>query len=247
MILYPTIELQNGHCVSLNRGNLDEPLIWHVDPAEKAREFAAAGAEWIQVTDFNAIVGDDQNVEIVEEIIRSAGIPVQVAGGIRTVEKAEEWIGKGAGRVVTGTMAALEPNAVKALAKLHPDQVVLAVDVWEGRVMTEGWQKSSALEPEAFIRAFDGVPLAAILITDIGADLAEREASLSLISALAGISRTPVIASGLVRTSDDVSRLKYVGNIDGAIIGRALFRKTIDLDEALTVARPEREKTAEFI
>ncbi len=247
MILYPTIELQNGRCVSLNRGNLDEPMIWHVDPVEKAREFAAAGAEWMQVTDFDAIVGDDQNADLIAEIIRAAGIPVQVAGGIRTIERAEDWISKGAGRVVTGTMAAMEPDTVKALAKRHPDQVVLAVDVWENRVMTEGWKKSSALAPAAFIAAFDGVPLAATLITDIGGDLAEQEASLSLITSLAEASRTPVIASGLLRTLDDISRLKYLGTIDGAVVGRALFRKTIDLAEALTLARPSQEKTAEFI
>lgn len=247
MILYPTIELQNRHCVSLNRGRLDDPVIWHVDPVEKAREFAAAGAEWMQVTDFDAINGDDQNTDIIEEIIRAVGIPVQVAGGIRTVEKAEEWMAKGAGRVVIGTMAALEPDTVKALAKRHPDQVVLAVDVWENRVMTEGWKKSAALDPVAFIRAFDGVPLAAILITDIGADLTAQEASLSVITSLADVSRTPIIASGLVRTVDDISRLKYLGTIDGAIVGRALFRKTIDLAEALTFARPSQEKTAEFI
>lgn len=247
MILYPTIELQDGHCVSLKHGNLDEPAIWHVDPVEKAKEFAAAGAEWLQVTDFNSIVGDDQNVPVVEEIIRSAGVQVQVAGGIRSREQADSWIEKGAGRVVIGTLATHDPETVKTLAKYLPDQVVLSVDVWEGRVMTEGWKTKSALEPEHFIKEFEGTPFAAILVTDIDSDVSERDASLSLIASLANVSRTPIIASGLVRTTDDIARLKYLGNVHGALLGRALFRKTIDLEAALLAARPEVEKTAELI
>ncbi len=247
MILYPTIELQNGHCVSLTRGILDQPMIWHVDPVEKAKEFAAAGAEWLQVTDFDAIVGDDQNAAIVEEIIRTSGVNVQVAGGIRTQEQADLWIEKGAGRIVIGTLAAQDPDLVKALAMAHPDQVVLAVDVWEGRVMTEGWKNKSALEPENFIKAYEGTPFAAIQITDIDSDVSELDASLGLLTALAKETLTPVIASGLVRTVDDLSRLKYVGNIHGAVVGRALFRKTIDLEEALGAAIPDAQTTAEFI
>ena len=103
MILYPTIELQKGRCVSLNRGRLEEPHIWHVDPVEKAQEFAAAGAEWLQVTDFDAIVGSDENQDLVGEILRKSGVQVQLAGGVRTREKAEYWIDQGVGRLVVET------------------------------------------------------------------------------------------------------------------------------------------------
>ncbi|WP_166415936.1 1-(5-phosphoribosyl)-5-[(5-phosphoribosylamino)methylideneamino]imidazole-4-carboxamide isomerase [Cochlodiniinecator piscidefendens] len=247
MILYPTIELQNGRCVSLNRGRLDEPSVWHVDPVETARGFAAAGAQWMQVTDFDAIVGEETSSATVEDIIRGAGIPVQVAGGIRTREHAEEWLNKGAGRVVIGTMATRDPQTVKSLAKFYPDQIVLAVDVWQGQVMSEGWKSSSAFEPEAFIQEFDGVPFAGILVTDIDADVEDNDASLSLVTTLAAASRTPIVASGIVRTTDDIARLKYVSNVGGALVSRSLFRKTIDLAEALEVAQPSADKVAEFI
>jgi len=247
MIIYPTIELQKGRCVSLNRGRLDEPMIWHVDPVEKAREFATTGAEWLQITDFDAIVGDDCNEELISEIILSAGIPVQIAGGVRTQEQVDRWIEKGAGRVVIGTLAARDPELLKRMARLYPDQIVLAVDVWQGKVMTEGWKTSSAFEPAAFLEEFDGVPFAAVIITDIDADVEDTEASLSLVSALVARTRTPVIASGLVRVADDVSRLKYAGNVAGAIVSRALFRKTLSLEEALAAAQPEVESVAEFI
>ena len=148
MIVYPTIELQNGKCVSLKRGRLEEASIWHVDPVETARSFAQAGAEWMQVTDFNAIEGDHSNADLVEEIIRAAGIPVQVAGGMRTADVAEKWIEKGAGRVVLGTSAVKQPDMVKALAKVHPDQIVVAVDVWHGKVLTDGEFRRHSLWPD---------------------------------------------------------------------------------------------------
>ncbi|MCG6902958.1 MAG: 1-(5-phosphoribosyl)-5-[(5-phosphoribosylamino)methylideneamino] imidazole-4-carboxamide isomerase [Rhodobacter sp.] len=247
MILYPTIELLNGRCVSLNRGRLDEPHIWHVDPVEKALEFAAAGAQWLHVTDFDAVQGSNANEALVTEIIRCAGAPVQLAGGIRTREKAERWIDQGAGRLVVGTLAAQNPGLVKALAKSFPDQIVLAVDVWQGRVMTEGWQTQSAFEPAGFMAAYSDTPLAAFLVTDIDSDIEDTDASLGLISGLANATKTPLIASGLVRALDDISRLKYVRNVAGAIVGRALFRKAFTLEEAMAVVAQAPEPVADFI
>ena len=246
MLIYPTLELQNGRCVSLDRGRLEEAMVWHVDPVETARGFAAAGAEWMHLTDFDGIEGSDRNSELVEEIILAAGIPVQLGGGFRSRDGVERWIDKGAGRIVIGTLAAQDPALVKQIAKYHPDQIVLAVDVWKGQVMTEGWRTSSAFTPEGFIAEFDGVPLAGIIVTDIDSYAGNVEAPLGLISGLAQHSRTPVIASGVVQTVDDIARLKYLYNVSGALVGRALFRKTVDLAEALKVARPGPERVAEF-
>ncbi|CUH47890.1 HisA/HisF-related TIM barrel protein [Ruegeria atlantica] len=246
MRIYPTMELQNGRCVTLDKGRLDDAMIWHVSPADTARSWSAAGAMWMHLTDFDAIEGRDTNAELVEEIIRTSEMSVQLAGGMRTREQVEYWIDKGAGRVVIGTLAAWDPSLVKELAKLYPDQIVLAMDVWQGQVMTEGWRSQSAFTPEAFIQAFEGTPFAAILVTDIDSDIEDVDAQLGLISGLAQLSRTPVIASGVVRTSDDISRLAYVHNISGALVGRALFRKTIDLADALNVAEQAHEPVAEF-
>ncbi|WP_170363221.1 HisA/HisF-related TIM barrel protein [Ruegeria arenilitoris] len=246
MRVYPTMELQNGRCVTLDKGRLDEPMIWHVDPVETAQGWAAAGAEWMHLTDFDAIEGRDTNSALVEQIIRSAELPVQLAGGFRSREQVERWIDKGAGRIVIGTLAARDPHLFKELAKLYPDQIVLAVDVWQGYVMTDGWRTQSAFTPEAFIEAFADAPLAAILVTDIDSDMVDVEAQLGLISGLAAHSRTPVIASGVVRSSDDISRLAYIPNISGALVGRALFRKTVDLSEALAVAKTAHEPVAQF-
>ncbi len=247
MIIYPTIELQNQRCVSLYRGRLDEPQIWHVDPLKKARSFAEAGAEWIHVTDFDGIAGKGTHRELLIEMIHGAGAPIQLGGGFRSLDGIAEWIDLGVGRVVVSTLAATHPDIVKQAAKRFPDQIVIALDVFQGRVMTEGWRTSSAITPEAFLAAYETDPLAAIIVTDVDADVEDSDGSLALITRLADMARAPVIARGLSRTLDDISRLKYVPHVSGAIIGRALFDRSIDLAEALAVANAVAGPTPEFV
>lgn len=247
MNIFPLIELSNGKCASLSRGRLAEVSLWHVDPVETARGFAAAGAEQMHVTDIDMLSGAGNNDELIEQIIRGAGIPVQLGGGFRTAERVAHWIDKGAARVVIGTMAALNPTALRELANTYPDQIVLAVDVWQGQVMTDGWRSPGAFQPDEYVKAFDDVPLSGIIVTDIDADIEDQEAQLGVISGLAAATRHPVIARGTVRNIDDVARLKYVANISGAMIGRALLAKDISLEEALAVARPEPEAKAELL
>ena len=247
MILYPMIELLDGRCVSLFRGRTDEPHIWHVDPVAKAKSFAKAGAEWLHITDFDAMAGDERNADLIREIIRTVGIPVLLGGGFRSLERIAKWIDHGAGRIVVGTLALHQPDVVKEAAKLFPDQIVLAVDVFEGVVVSDGWQQKSAFTPSAFLKAFEKDPFAAIIVTDIDADIGDAEDSLALIAQLASEAKTQVFARGLSRTLDDLSRLKYVPLVSGALIGRALFDGSIDFEAALKVAKPEPELRAKFI
>ncbi|MEP2028930.1 MAG: 1-(5-phosphoribosyl)-5-[(5-phosphoribosylamino)methylideneamino] imidazole-4-carboxamide isomerase [Paracoccaceae bacterium] len=247
MIVYPMIELQHGRCVSLNRGRIEDPMIWHVDPIETARDYAAVGAEWIHLTDFDAIDGNDENSNLVESIIRSAGIPLQLGGGFRTAAGVERWIDKGAGRIVVGSFAAHDPQAVKELARRYPDQIVLSVDIWMGQVMVNGWRTPTAYSPGSYISLFDDAPFAAVAITDIESDVEDSDAQLGLVAGLAAETRLPVIANGIIRGIDDISRLKYVPSVSGVMVGRALFRKTFDLTDVLDIARPDPEALAEFI
>ncbi|SEO50321.1 1-(5-phosphoribosyl)-5-[(5-phosphoribosylamino)methylideneamino] imidazole-4-carboxamide isomerase [Salinihabitans flavidus] len=246
MIIYPTLELMGGKCVSLMRGRLEEPTIWHVDPVETARGFARAGASWMHVTDIDALAGTGENAELIEQIIRAVGIPVQLGGGFRSRERVTHWIDKGAGRVVIGTMGVQDPDKVREIAKYHPDQIVLSVDIFQGHVMTHGWREASAIEPVTYLQAFDKSPLAGVIVTDIDADIEDQEGQLGVITKLASETRHPVIARGTVRGTDDVARLRYVYNISGTLIGRALLAKDVDLSEALAVAQPSVEPVAGF-
>lgn len=246
MDIYPSIELLDGRCVSLHRGRIEEPQIWHVNPVEKARSFADAGAAWINVTDFDAIAGDDRNTDLIQDIIQQSGTSIQLGGGFKSLHRISEWIDRGAGRIVIGTLAVIAPDIVKQAAKLYPDQIVLSVDIYEGSVMSDGWRTPSAIEPEFFIRTFKSDPLAAIIVTDIDADIDMADAPLALVTELAHIATAPVIARGLSRTLDDLARLKYVPYVSGAIIGRSLFDHTIDLSQAFDLAL-EQSETAAFI
>ena len=248
MDLIPTIQLQNGHCVTLVRGRVEEPAIWHVDPVTKAQEFAAAGVGWIQVTDLDAVTGTGDNGAIIEDIIQQCGVAVQVAGGIATMERVAHWADMGAGRIVIGSAAVTNPDFLKEAAKYYPDQIVMAVDIYQGRVAIDAWRITTAFEPQAYIAEFVGVPLAAIKITDVHSDIGDVEAALGLVCGLAEKVRTPVIAGGLIHSNDDVARLKYVGSIASALIGRALYEKTVDLSEAVaTAAHDASEAVAEFV
>lgn len=246
MRIYPTLELLDGKCVSLTRGRLEEPVLWHVDPVKTACGFADAGADWMHLTDINGLRGDGDNNALVEQIIRAARIPVQLGGGFRTNGQVETWIDRGAGRIVIGTMAARDPDFLRALARRHPDQIVLAVDVYQGAVMTDGWRSRSSYTPEGFIAEFESDPLAGIIVTDVDGYIGEGEASLGTITALAAATRHPVIARGTVHGIDDVARLKYVPNVAGTLIGRALMARDVDLPEALTIAAAAPEPVADF-
>lgn len=248
MMIIPTIELMGGHCVTLNRGNIDDPVIWHVDAAERARSWAAAGAAWLHVTDLDAVrAAEEDNRETVMALLRGAGLPVQVGGGIRSLEQAGAWIEAGAGRVVIGATSALQPDLVKRAARRFPDQVVLAVDIQNDRVMSNNWTVETAFDPVDFISAFETDPLAAIIVTDIDAHIGNGEAALARVTRCAEAARAPVLARGTIRGLDDISRLKYVPRIAGALVGEALFDRSIDLAEALAVAAAPVESPAPFV
>lgn len=248
MIIYPSIELQNGRCVSLHRGNIDEPQIWHIDPLAKAKSYVEDGAEWISLTDLDGVTQSNRNNnDISLDIIQHSGASVQMGGGFRSIHQISDWIDKGAARIVVGTLAVLQPRVVQQAAKMYPDQIVVAVDVFKGRVMSDGWRHSSAITPQAFVETFANDPLAAMIVSDIDADLDEAEDSLALITEMAGLSKAPVIARGICRTLDDLSRLHYVPHVAGAIIDRPLYDRSIDLAEAVALAQPDTERPAPFI
>ncbi len=247
MIIYPYIALKGGRCVNLLRGRIDEPQVYDVDPIETAMSFAADGADWIHVVDLDAVTGEASNEELIRDMIRRTEAPIQVAGGIRTLEQAREWSDAGAGRMVFGTAAVHFPQMVREASYALPDQIVLSVDVWQGRLMISGWREQTAYDAIDFVHWYDGWPLSQIIVTDIDRDLELPESSMALVSKVASETATPVIASGLARSLDDIAELKYLYNISGCIVGRALYDGTFTLAEALDVARPTPEPIAEFV
>ena len=247
MIIYPYIAIQGGRCVSLMRGRVDEAHVYDIDPLEAAAEFARKGARWIHVVDLDAVTAQGSNEALIRQMIWKTEASIQVAGGIRTVDQARAWADAGAGRMVFGTAAVHFPQWVREASYAMPDQIVVSADVYQGRLMINGWREETAYDVFDFVHWFDGWPLAQIIVTDIDRDLELPESSMALVSRVAMETATPVTASGLARTLDDIAELKYLYNISGCIVGRALYEGGYTLEEALEVAKPTPEPIAEFV
>ena len=240
MIIIPDIELQNGKCVNLVRGQMDKPVVYDTDPVTAAREFQDQGAQWLHIIDLDAVgLRQNDNHKVVCEIIEAVHIPVQVAGGIRSMASVEWWLERGAGRVVIGTAAVKDPHFVKEACTRFPGKVVVSVDARGDQVMVEGWTEATAFSALDFARQYEIDDIAAIIFTDIDRDDDIPESSLATTTDLATKLITPVIASGPVKTLDDISTLKYLPNIAGAITGRALFGGEFTLPEAIEVAEAQ--------
>ncbi len=240
MILYPAIDLKDGRCVRLLKGAMDQVTVFNDDPADQARKFAADGFAWLHVVDLDgAVEGRSVNKAAVEAILKTAAIPVQVGGGVRSFEAVEEWIEAGVSRVMLGTAAVRDPELVKLAAAAFPEQVAVAVDIRDGRVAVGGWVETSELNPTDLARRFEDAGVAALIVTDIGRDGTLSGVNVEEIGALADAVTIPVIASGGVADVNDIHRLKARKGtpIAGAVLGKALYTGALDPAEAIAAAR----------
>jgi len=236
MIILPAIDIRGGRCVRLRQGRFQEETVFDEDPAAVARRFEAAGAEWLHVVDLDgAREGEPRNLDRVRAIREAVGLKMEVGGGIRSTEAAEEVLEAGADRIVVGTRAVREPEWLKEVAEKFPAQVALGLDARQGRVAVEGWESSTYRTAGEVLRGMVGLPLAAIIYTDIGRDGMMSGPNVVATAELVKASRFPVIASGGVTTVEDVRKLKRIG-VWGAIIGRALYEGKLTLDAALAAA-----------
>jgi phosphoribosylformimino-5-aminoimidazole carboxamide ribotide isomerase len=236
MIILPAIDIRGGRCVRLRQGRFQEETVFDEDPAAVARRFEAAGAEWLHVVDLDgAREGEPRNLDRVRAIREAVGLKMEVGGGIRSTEAAEEVLEAGADRIVVGTRAVREPEWLKEVAEKFPAQVALGLDARQGRVAVEGWKSPTERMAAEMLEAFAGLPLAAIIYTDIGRDGMMSGPNVVATAELVKASRFPVIASGGVTTVEDVRKLKRIG-VWGAIIGRALYEGKLTLDAALAAA-----------
>lgn len=240
MILYPAIDLKDGACVRLLRGEMSEATVFHADPAEPARGFVEAGAEWLHVVDLNgAFAGAPVNGAAVEAILEAAaGAPVQLGGGVRDIAQLEAWLGRGVRRVILGTAAVRDPDFVRAACRAHPGRVAVGVDARRGRVAVEGWATETDIMAVDLAKAFEDAGVAAIIYTDIDRDGAMGGPNVAETAAIAAATSIPVIASGGVSSLEDLARLRDSGApLDGVISGRALYDGRIDVAAAIALLK----------
>ncbi len=238
MILYPAIDLKDGQCVRLLKGEMDAATVFNDDPGAQAAAFEAAGAEWLHIVDLNgAFAGEPVNGVAVESILSALSIPAQLGGGIRDMATIEAWLSKGLARVILGTVAVENPDLVREAAKAFPGQVAVGLDARGGKVATRGWAEETEMTVTDLAKAFEDAGIAAIVYTDIDRDGAMGGPNIAATEALARAVTVPVIASGGVSSMDDLIRLRDTGVIAGAISGRALYDGAIDLAEALAALK----------
>jgi phosphoribosylformimino-5-aminoimidazole carboxamide ribotide isomerase len=238
VILYPAIDLKDGVCVRLKRGDMNAATVFNTDPAAQARAFAQAGCQWLHVVDLDgAIEGRSVNGPAVDAIIAAVKIPVQLGGGIRDMVAIEFWLGRGVARVILGTAALRDPALVHEACRKFPNKVAVGIDARNGLVAVSGWTETSQMTAIELAMQFENAGVAAIIHTDIDRDGVLGGPNTAATAALADALDIPVIVSGGVSSLDDLAAIKArsESGIAGAIVGRALYDGRIDLRAALAV------------
>lgn len=239
MILYPAIDLKDGDCVRLLRGEMASATVFSADPAAQARQFAEAGFSWLHVVDLNgAFAGRSVNGEAVKAIRASVDLRIQLGGGIRDRRVIDEWLALGIDRVVLGTVALRDPDLVRRAAADHPAAIAVGIDARDGRAAIEGWAETTEIGVIDFARRFEDCGVAALIYTDIARDGALSGIDARAITDFARQVSIPVIASGGVSSIADIAALKAceADGIAGIICGRALYDGRIDPGAALRLA-----------
>ncbi len=235
MYLYPAIDLKDGQCVRLLRGDMDAATVFNDDPGAQARAFVDAGCEKLHVVDLNgAFEGRPVNANAVARILDVVTVPVQLGGGIRSHETIDHWIEAGISRVILGTIALRDPDLVIAACGRHPGKIAVGIDARGGYVAVEGWADVSRVTALDLAKRFEDTGVAAIIYTDIDRDGAMQGPNVEATRMLAEAVSIPVIASGGVSGMADLRALRDgIANLDGIISGRAVYDGRIEVGEAV--------------
>lgn len=239
MIIYPAIDLKNGQCVRLHKGDMDKATIYNEDPSAQAHEWATCGFSWIHVVDLNgAVDGKPVNVDAVRGILKAADLPVQLGGGIRTLKQIEGWLGEGVSRVILGTVAVKNPDLVREACALFPGQIAVGIDARGTNVAVEGWVEDSNMHIHDLASHFEDAGVCTIIYTDINRDGTGQGLNMENTIALAKSTSIPVIASGGVASLADVRAVRNAAphGVEGMIIGTALYDGAINPIAALREA-----------
>ncbi|CDZ37987.1 1-(5-phosphoribosyl)-5-[(5-phosphoribosylamino)methylideneamino] imidazole-4-carboxamide isomerase [Neorhizobium galegae bv. officinalis] len=247
MILFPAIDLKDGQCVRLKLGDMDQATVYNPDPAAQAKTFEDQGFEWLHVVDLNgAFAGTSVNGAAVDAILKATKNPVQLGGGIRTLDHIENWLARGLARVILGTVAVRDPALVIEACRQFPGKVAVGIDAKGGKVAVEGWAEASELGVIELAKKFEGAGVSAIIYTDIDRDGILAGINWASTLELADAVSIPVIASGGLASLDDISRMLEpdAARLEGAISGRALYDGRIDPRQALALIRSRQGRAA---
>lgn len=240
MFVIPAIDLKDGRCVRLYRGDMEQETAYFEKPEKAARHWVEQGAEFLHVVDLNgAVAGQPVHREAIAAIVRAAGVPVELGGGLRSIEVIEEALGWGVQRVVLGTAAYENSDFLRDACSRFPGKIVVGIDAREGRVAIKGWKEGTAMDAVELARRCESDGAARIIYTDINRDGTSQGVNIEEVARLAQAVKIPVIASGGVASLEDLRRLKEIEKegVEGVIIGRALYDGRLLLRDAIEAVR----------
>jgi phosphoribosylformimino-5-aminoimidazole carboxamide ribotide isomerase len=237
MVIYPAIDIKDGRCVRLVQGQFSDVTVYSDNPIEMAFKFEQMGAEYLHVVDLDgARLGSPQNTAVISEMAVKLGIPVQLGGGIRTIETIEIILCKGIERVILGTSAVKDQELVKKAVSSFGKNLAVAIDAKDGLVAIEGWAKTSEFTAIGFAKKMEELGAKTIIYTDISRDGMLKGPNLKAMEEMARAVGIDVVASGGVTSLQDIKDLKNIG-VSGVIVGKALYTGDIDLKEAIAAAK----------
>lgn len=235
MLLIPAIDLKDGQCVRLKQGRMEDDTVFSDDPVAMARQWVEQGARRLHLVDLNgAFDGEPVNGGVVTDIAKAfPDLPIQIGGGIRTLETIEHYLNSGVTYVIIGTKAVKEPEFVREACKKFPGHIIVGIDAKDGKVATDGWAEVSEVEAVDLAKQFENDGVSAIVYTDISRDGMMQGVNVDQTQALANAISIPVIASGGITNIVDIRLLCEAAEsgIEGAITGRAIYEGTLDLKE----------------
>jgi phosphoribosylformimino-5-aminoimidazole carboxamide ribotide isomerase len=232
VLVIPAIDIFGGRCVRLVQGDYEHPTVYSENPTEIAAEFAKAGAEHLHVVDLDAARGTADNKTVIEAILRLKDLKVQVAGGIRTSDAADFWLGAGAHAVVMGTAAVRDPRLLERCARVHPGRVLTALDLRDDKPAVSGWANTEPILIGSLLGRWDRLPLAGVIVTSIDRDGTLSGPDLDALVKVRAMSGLPMQYSGGISSLDDIARVAAAG-ANAVILGKALYEGRITLEQAL--------------
>ena len=242
MITYPAIDIRGGRCVRLTEGRFDAETVFADDPAQMALKWAGLGAEFLHLVDLDgALAGEGKNVPVIERILKSVNIPVQLGGGIRNLATIEKLLDLGVTRLILGSAAVKNPELVQEACKKYPGHIAVGIDAKNGEVAIAGWGQGSGVAATELAKKMASFGVETIIYTDISRDGMLSGVNVESTAALARACGVPIIASGGVASIEDIRRVKAVESdgVQGCIIGKAIYTGAVDLKEALALAKEE--------
>lgn len=240
MKIFPAIDIRGGKCVRLTEGRFDQETVFADNPVDMARKWAGLGAEFLHVVDLDgALKGKSVNLAVIAEIAKTVDIPVQLGGGIRTMENISEVLASGVCRVILGSVAVKNPELVKKACEKYGEQIVIGIDARDGQAAVEGWGVTGGIGAEELAKKMAEAGARRIIYTDISRDGTLSGVNVKATSSLARAARIPVIASGGVSGLEDILAVKKAekDGVEGVIVGKAIYTGSLVLEEAIAAAR----------